>query len=115
MARPPSWPALEDALLGPLRVPRHPLALLRFSLRALRSARTLAEGVFTGEQARGFFAGLAAHAIMPLERLPSAAFGLLLGMLGHIVGWPWPRGGAQRISDALAAYLRVLGGEIRTG
>jgi phytoene dehydrogenase-like protein len=110
-----SWDHLEDFLLGPLQAPRHLLALLRFGYRGLRSARGLAECVFTGESARGFFAGLAAHAIMPLERLPSAAFGLLLGMLGHIVGWPWPRGGAQRISDALAAYLRVLGGEIRTG
>jgi phytoene dehydrogenase-like protein len=110
-----SWDRLEDFLLGPLQVPRHPLALLRFALRGLCSARTLAERVFTGEPARGFFAGLAAHAIMPLERLPSAAFGLILGMLGHVVGWPWPRGGAQRISDALASYLRMLGGEIRTG
>jgi phytoene dehydrogenase-like protein len=110
-----SWDQLEDFVLGPLQAPRHLLALLRFGVRGLRSARALAECVFTGEQARGFFAGLAAHAIMPLERLPSAAFGLILGMLGHIVGWPWPRGGAQRISDALASYLRTLGGEIRTG
>jgi phytoene dehydrogenase-like protein len=110
-----SWDRLEDAVLGPLRPPRHPLALLRFSLRALRSARGLAERWFRDEPARGFFAGLAAHAIMPLERLPSAAFGLMLGMLGHIVGWPFPRGGAQRISEALASYLRALGGEIKTG
>jgi phytoene dehydrogenase-like protein len=110
-----SWDRLEEAVLGPLRAPRHPLALLRFSWRALRSARGVADRWFAEEPARGFFAGLAAHAIMPLERLPSAAFGLMLGMLGHIVGWPFPRGGAQRISEALAAYLRTLGGEIRTG
>jgi phytoene dehydrogenase-like protein len=58
---------------------------------------------------------LAAHAIMPLERLPSAAFGLILGVLGHVVGWPFPRGGAQYISNALASYLHTLGGKIRTG
>jgi phytoene dehydrogenase-like protein len=110
-----SWGVLEESLLGPLRAPRHPLALLRFGLRAVRSARALAESRFSGEPARGFFAGLAAHAIMPLERLPSAAFGLLLGMLGHVVGWPLPRGGARHISEALASYLRDLGGEIRTG
>lgn len=110
-----SWSLLEDALLGPLRVPRHPLALLRFGRRALRPARALAESVFAGEQGRGFFAGLAAHAIMPLERLPSAAFGLILGVLGHLIGWPFPRGGAQRISDALASYLQTLGGKIQTG
>ena len=110
-----SWDRIEECLLGPLQVPRHPLALLRFGLRGLRSARALAQRVFSGEHARGFFAGLAAHAIMPLEHLPSAAFGLILGILGHVVGWPWPRGGAQHISDALASYLRTLGGEIRTG
>jgi phytoene dehydrogenase-like protein len=50
-----SWDQLEDFLLGPLQAPRHPLALLRFGLRGLRSARALAERLFTGERARGFF------------------------------------------------------------
>jgi phytoene dehydrogenase-like protein len=109
------WSKLEDFLLGPLRLPRHPLALLRFGLCAMRSAHGLAQDRFAGERARGFFAGLAAHAIMPLERLPTAAFGLLLGVLGHVVGWPFPRGGAQSLSNALASYLRTLGGEIVTG
>jgi phytoene dehydrogenase-like protein len=31
------------------------------------------------------------------------------------VGWPIPSGGSQRIADALASYLRSLGGEIETG
>jgi phytoene dehydrogenase-like protein len=110
-----SWALLEDSLLGPLRPPRHPLALLRFGRLALRPAHPLAERLFAGEQARGLFAGLAAHAIMPLERRPSAAFGLILGILGHVVGWPFPRGGTQSLADALAAYLRSLGGEIETG
>jgi phytoene dehydrogenase-like protein len=51
---------------------------------------------------------------MPLERPLTAAFGLLLGIIGHFVGWPFPRGGTQQISTALAAYLRVLGGDIVT-
>jgi phytoene dehydrogenase-like protein len=65
-------------------------------------------------RARAFFAGLAAHAIMPLERSPTAAFGLILGILGHAIGWPLPRGGSQQISNALARYLQTLGGEIVT-
>ena len=105
---------LSEAVLGPLQWPRHPLVLLRFGLRALRSARGLAERHFTGEPARAFFGGLAAHAIMPLERSLTAAFGLVLGILGHTVGWPLPRGGAQQITNALASYLRTLGGEIVT-
>src|SRR5436190_1339589 len=53
--------------------------------------------------------------MLPLGRPPSAAFGLVLGLLGHAVGWPFPRGGSQRLSDALASYLRALGGDIETG
>jgi phytoene dehydrogenase-like protein len=58
---------------------------------------------------------MAAHAILPLERPGSAAFGLILAMAGHAVGWPVAQGGSQAIADALAAYLRDLGGEIVTG
>jgi phytoene dehydrogenase-like protein len=109
-----NWGRLADALLGPMRFPRHPLIMLRFGLRAMRSAYHLAEALFKGERARGFFAGLAAHAIMPLEKLLTSAFGLLLGMLGHVVGWPFPRGGAQQITNALVSYLRRLGVELVT-
>jgi len=109
-----NWGKLEGFLLGPLRLPRHPLVLLRFGLQAIGSAHHLAERLFRGERARGFFAGLAAHAIMPLEKPLTAAFGLLLCSLGHVVGWPFPRGGAQQITNALVSYLRLLGGELVT-
>jgi phytoene dehydrogenase-like protein len=109
------WGLLEESLLGPPSFPRHPLALARFGLRALRSAHGLAKNLFRGERARALFAGLAAHSMLPLEQSPSAAFGLLLGITAHTIGWPFPRGGAHRIADALASYLRSLGGEIITG
>jgi phytoene dehydrogenase-like protein len=102
-------------VLGPLRVPSHPIVLARFASRAAPPATMLARLSFRGEKTRGLFAGLAAHAMLPLERPPSAAFGLMLGLLGHAVGWPFPRGGSQALSDALASYLRSLGGEIETG
>jgi phytoene dehydrogenase-like protein len=108
------WGSLGDVLLGPMRFPRHPFVVLRFGWRAIRSAHHLAEAWFKTERARGFFAGLAAHAIMPLEKVLTSAFGLLLGMLGHVVGWPFPRGGAQQITDALVSYFRGLGGELVT-
>jgi phytoene dehydrogenase-like protein len=101
--------------VGSPRLIRHPLALATSGLRALRSARNLAENVFEGERARGLFAGNAAHSFLPLGKSPSAMFGLLLGTLGHAFGWPFPKGGSQRIADALASYLRSLGGEIFTG
>ena len=108
------WESLTDMLLGPLRVPRHPLLLARFGLSGLRSAQTLAEATFAGQAAKALFAGLAAHAVLPLDKRPTAAFGLVLGILGHTVGWPLVRGGSQRLADALASYLTSLGGEIQT-
>ena len=104
-----------DSLLGPPRLPRHPFALARFGLRALRSARGLAEDLFDGEKARGLFAGNAAHSFLPMERAPSAAFGLVLSTVGHAAGWPFPKGGSQQIADALVSYLRSLGGEVYAG
>jgi len=114
------WPTLSRAFLGPLRLGMiaagiaHPLMMARFGLRALRSAHNVAERLFHGERARALFAGLAAHSMLPLEEAPSAAFGLVIGAAGHALGWPIARGGSQRIADALAAYLRSLGGEIVT-
>jgi phytoene dehydrogenase-like protein len=106
-------PLLDD-ILAPLHLPAHPFALARFGMRATLPATIVARLSFRGAKARGFFAGLAAHSMLPLERPPSAAFGLALGLLGHSVGWPFPRGGSQRLSDALASYLRSLGGEIES-
>lgn len=103
-----------EVLAPPLHRPRRPLLLLRFGATALRSARALAEARFRGGRARALLAGLAAHAFRPLEAPATAAFGLLLGAAGHAVGWPFPRGGAQRLADALAALLRQAGGEIVT-
>ncbi len=112
---------VEDAdrmaglFVGSPRLPRHPISLAATGLRSLRPARALAEDLFEGEAARGLFAGNAAHSFLPLEKPPSALFGIVLGTLGHAYGWPFPKGGAQKIADALASYLRSLGGEIFTG
>jgi phytoene dehydrogenase-like protein len=108
-------PELVDGTLAPLRIPRHPVPMARFGLQALRSASGLARSRFGGERARALFAGCAAHSLLPLESSATASFGLVLGLLGHAVGWPFPRGGSQRIADALASYLVSLGGELETG
>ncbi|MDQ3781137.1 MAG: NAD(P)/FAD-dependent oxidoreductase [Chloroflexota bacterium] len=101
-------------LVGPLRWPRHPFVATRFGVRAIRSATAVASTTFAGERGRALFAGLAAHGMLPLDQPPSAAFALLLGMLGHAVGWPFPAGGAQNLANALAATLREMGGTIAT-
>lgn len=107
-----NWDKLGPMLLGPFPLPRYPLALAQLGVRAIWPAVGLAKAIFREERAKALFAGLAAHAILPLEQIITAAFGLMLGALGHAVGWPLPRGGSQQIANALAAYLRSLGGEI---
>lgn len=106
---------LFDILLGPLRLPRHPIAMARFGLSGLRSVAGLSRSSFTGPRAPGLLGGIAAHSMLRLDQPPTAAFALMLGLAGHAVGWPYARGGSQAISDALAAHLRSLGGEIITG
>ena len=110
-----NWEKLAPELLGPFGFPAHPFLMARFGLKAFRSARGFAEGSFDGEQARAVFAGIAAHSMIPLEDIPSAAFGLVLAITAHAVGWPFPRGGAIKIIDALEACFLSLGGKIETG
>jgi phytoene dehydrogenase-like protein len=108
------WQGLLGDVLGPLRFPSHPLLMARFGLSALLPASALARTLFRGERARAVFAGMAAHAMLPLTAPATAAIGLMLGILAHAVGWPMPRGGSQQFADALGAHLQSLGGEIRT-
>lgn len=109
------WTSLEANILGPPRLPAHPFAMARFGLRAWRPATALARRLFRGSAAQALMAGMAAHAMVPLDRFPTGAVTLIFAALAHRGGWPFPAGGAQRLSDALAAYLRSLGGEIVTG
>ena len=106
------WDDLAADALAPLHPPRHPFLLGRFGLVGLRSVHSLAKSRFDFEPARGLLAGLGAHAITPLTYAATASIALVLDVAAHRSGWPIPAGGAQRISDALASYLRSLGGEI---
>lgn len=108
------WDKLARAFLGPLRFPRHPIAMGRFGLLAVWPAATLARWLFRGERARAVFAGMAAHSIISLDQPVTAAFGLMMSIMAHAVGWPIPHGGSQSIANAMASYLRSLGGEIIT-
>jgi phytoene dehydrogenase-like protein len=109
------WNQLSNDLLCPAGVPRHAWLLSRFAWSALLPAATLARRRFQTSKARAVFAGIAAHSTMSLSAWGSSAFGILLWTMCHSVGWPFARGGSQAISNALAGYLRKLGGEIVTG
>jgi phytoene dehydrogenase-like protein len=107
---------ISSGFLAPLlRPPRHPLAMARFGLVAIRSADKLLHSRFKGERARAMLAGNAAHAELPLDHGLTAAFAIVYNILAHSVGWPVARGGSQAIVDALASYLGSLGGRIECG
>jgi phytoene dehydrogenase-like protein len=105
---------LLPAILGPLRPTRHPLALSRFGLLGLRSAKGLAKR-FEGPRAPALIAGNAAHSMLRLDASPTGAVALVLMLTGHAVGWPVARGGSQKVADALASIARSHGAEIVTG
>jgi phytoene dehydrogenase-like protein len=107
------WPTLVDEVTRPLlRLPRSPVVMATFGAAAMLPAQALARSVFRDEPARALFAGCAAHSVLPLTHVASSAPGLVLAAAAHTTGWPIAAGGAQAITDALAAYLRSLGGTI---
>jgi phytoene dehydrogenase-like protein len=109
-----SWPLIASDVLAPLHFPSHPLKMAGFGLKALSSAMQLSK-TFKTTEGKGLWGGMAAHAIQPLSNLSTSAIGLVLMTAGHLAGWPIPKGGSQKIADALASYFISLGGEIETG
>lgn len=104
-------PKLLPDLLSPFPVPRHPVALAQFGLKALTSASWLGDRFLT-KQGRGLWGGMAAHAIQPLTNLTTSAIGLMLMAAAHVGDWPIPKGGSQSIANAMVSYFLSIGGEI---
>lgn len=110
-----AWPEIVDGVLAPpVRPPRHPLAMARFGLLALRSAESVGRR-FDGERGRALWAGLAAHSLAALDRPLTAGIGLVITIVAHRLGWPFPRGGSDRLAQALISLLSERGGEVVTG
>jgi len=110
-----SLPQLIPSILGPiLRVPRHPIALTQFGLKAVLPA-TWGARRFTTPQAKALFTGVAAHALTSLTAPMSSAVGVMLIATGHAHGWPVARGGSAALARAMASYLESMGGQILTG
>lgn len=110
-----AWPTLVPDLLAPLHWPRHPIELARFGVRGIQSVSRLVHHHFRSRAARALLGGIASHGMQPLTEPGTAALALVLATAGHRVGWPVARGGSQAIADALASYLRQLGGRIEVG
>ena len=109
------WDDLLQDALAPLRIPRHPLLFSRLGLVALRSARGLAHAYYRTERARALFGGIAAHSTLPLEKMPSGGFAMMLAAAGHARGWPIIAGESQQLTNALVSVLQSLGGQVVTG
>ncbi|HEX5465535.1 MAG TPA: NAD(P)/FAD-dependent oxidoreductase [Candidatus Limnocylindrales bacterium] len=105
---------LAAVVLAPFRFPRHPLLMARFGLVGLPPARLTAR-LLGSDGARALLLGAASHAAVPLDRPPTAAFGLFLTALGQGRGWPIAAGGSGAISAALAAAVEARGGRISVG
>lgn len=109
-----NWTDLAPDILAPLHYPKYPLAMVSFGLNALKSASSLAKR-FKSKEARGLWAGMAAHSMQSLSNSTSAAAGLVLLATGHAKGWPISKGGSKNIAQALASYFISIGGKIETG
>jgi phytoene dehydrogenase-like protein len=116
------WPLqdkLVHAALDPLPPVRAVLGLGKEAVLlapfALSPSARLGRRLFGDDRAAAWLAGSGAHADVSPFTLGSGAFSLGLNFLGHLVGWPFPRGGAGRITDALVERLRSHGGELRCG
>ena len=108
------WNEFAPEVLRPIpMIPKHPFLMARFGMTALLSAKGIASR-FQSERTRALFAGLAAHSFLALDEVLSGAFGMLMAIPAHAVGWPVPRGGAQAIPDALCSYLATFGGAVWT-
>ena len=104
----------EDFLRPMLHVPAHPIKLARFGLLSLPPVTMLARRWSTPE-ARGLFAGVAAHALRPFGSPVSSAIGVALGTAAHRYGWPVAQGGSASIATAITSMLEELGGTVETG
>ncbi|HWU23604.1 MAG TPA: NAD(P)/FAD-dependent oxidoreductase [Nocardioides sp.] len=110
-----NFPSLIEEVFQPvLHVPRHPVTLGRFGMKALLPAPVLARG-FKDDPAAALFTGVCAHKFGALTGPLSSSVGLMLTAAAHAVGWPVAEGGSETITRALLAELAAYGGKVSTG
>lgn len=83
--------------------------LLRFARFATLPLRRWTDEEFGGIGAASLTAGNALHSDLGPDAAGSAVFGWLLCMLGQLVGFPVPVGGAGALSDAMLARAQARG------
>ncbi|SDS34814.1 phytoene desaturase family protein [Christiangramia echinicola] len=108
-----SWENIENDLLAPLGIPKDPVNFLKFGFKALPSAKLLSNHYFKNAKSKAFFYGAAAHSCLSMESIASSSFGLVLGIMALKFNWPFPKGGAYQIVNALLSCYGEAGGDIR--
>jgi phytoene dehydrogenase-like protein len=108
-----AWPELRKEILAPFHFPKNLNSMLRFAVKGLTSAKYLSKN-FQTKQARGLWAGMAAHSTQAFSKSITSAIGLVMIITGHVKGWPLPKGGASSITKSLNSYFLSLGGVIET-
>jgi phytoene dehydrogenase-like protein len=88
---------------------------LTLARQMVASSATLGLELFGDERAAAWLSGTVTHGDITPGSAGGAAFAVGLAVLGHAVGWPYPRGGSGRLTDALVERLGELGGEVRCG
>lgn len=109
------WNDTLPDLLAPLHFPNDPLRYIRTGVVGLPPATWSARLHFRMPEARALFAGMAGHSILSLDAPMTSAFGYMMLLSAHAVGWPVAKGGSHAITRALAKMLTAMGGEICTG
>jgi phytoene dehydrogenase-like protein len=108
------WTEFSSEVLAPVNlIPRYPWLMARFGMLAFQPASTLACR-FRSHRTRALFAGLAAHSFLSLDEPLSGAFAMMMAVPAHVVGWPFPRGGAQSLTNALCRFLSTFPAKINT-
>jgi phytoene dehydrogenase-like protein len=100
-------------ILSPLRFPEHPMTFINFAIKAIQPASWIAKK-FNSPQAKALWAGMAAHAMQPLDSWATSGVAMVLMLAAHYKGWPLIKGGTQKLANALANYFSHLGGIIQT-
>jgi phytoene dehydrogenase-like protein len=109
-----NWESIRNTFLAPPHLPEKLLSVMSFASKAILPATSLAKK-FRTEKMRSVWAGMAAHSMLPLDKLATSGFGLMMILMGHEKGWPVAKGGAQALANAMGKHFTTLGGEIQTG
>ena len=105
---PPLAPAAR--LVGALRTDAARLAVMLAT-----GAGGMGRRLFGDDRAAAWLAGSISHSDVGPESPAGAMLAFGLAMMGQLVGWQFPRGGAGRLTEALAGHVRELGGTVRCG